>query len=119
MNACAHRSLSLGMPWGAPPPVGGRGVNKRCEEACTRGTIDQAVAIDAVKKFLAEQDLHAETRYIPPVVVASSRLTGWDQKIAIIGAGYGYSSPGETPQPIEPAGNTPKRCPRAKFSEPL
>ena len=69
------------------PAVCGRVCNKRCEEACTRGTIDQAVAIDAVKKFLAEQDLHAETRYIPPVVVASSRLTGWDQKIAIIGAG--------------------------------
>ena len=69
------------------PAVCGRICNKRCEEACTRGTIDQAVAIDAVKKFLAEQDLHAETRYIPPVVVASSRLTGWDQKIAIIGAG--------------------------------
>ena len=67
------------------PAVCGRVCNKRCEEACTRGTIDQAVAIDAVKKFLAEQDLHAETRYIPPVVVASSRLTGWDQKIAIIG----------------------------------
>ena len=69
------------------PAVCGRVCNKRCEEACTRGTIDQAVAIDAVKKFLAEQDLHAETRYIPPVVVASSRLSGWEQKIAIIGAG--------------------------------
>ena len=69
------------------PAVCGRVCNKRCEEACTRGTIDQAVAIDAVKKFLAEQDLNAETRYIPPVVVASSRLSGWEQKIAIIGAG--------------------------------
>ena len=35
------------------PAVCGRVCNKRCEEACTRGTIDQAVAIDAVKKFLA------------------------------------------------------------------
>ena len=69
------------------PAVCGRICNKRCEEACTRGTIDEAVAIDAVKKFLAEQDLNAETRYIPPVVIASSRLEQWAQKIAIIGSG--------------------------------
>ncbi len=69
------------------PAICGRVCNKRCEEACTRGTIDQAVAIDAVKKFLAEQDLNAETRYIPPVVIASNRFTKWEQKIAIIGAG--------------------------------
>ncbi len=69
------------------PAICGRVCNRRCEEACTRGTIDQAVAIDAVKKFLAEQDLKAETRYIPPVVIASNKLTEWDQKIAIIGAG--------------------------------
>ncbi len=69
------------------PAVCGRVCNKRCELACTRGTVDQAVAIDDIKKFIAEQDLHKETRYIPPVVVASSRLDGWDQKIAIIGAG--------------------------------
>ncbi len=69
------------------PAICGRVCNKRCEDACTRGSIDQAVAIDAVKKFIAQQDLKAETRYIPPVVVASSRLDHWDQKIAIIGAG--------------------------------
>ena len=69
------------------PAVCGRICNKRCEEACTRGTIDEAVAIDAVKKFLAEQDLQAETRYIPPVVIASNRLDHWAQKIAIIGSG--------------------------------
>ena len=69
------------------PAVCGRICNKRCEEACTRGTIDQAVAIDAVKKFLAEQDLNADTRYIPPVVIASNRLDHWTQKIAIIGSG--------------------------------
>ena len=69
------------------PAVCGRICNKRCEEACTRGTIDEAVAIDAVKKFLAEQDLNAETRYIPPVVIASNQKDHWDQKIAIIGSG--------------------------------
>ena len=69
------------------PAVCGRVCNKRCEEACTRGSVDEAVSIDAVKKFLAELDLKAETRYIPPVVIASNRVKTWAQKIAIIGAG--------------------------------
>ena len=68
------------------PAVCGRICNRRCEDACTRGTIDQAVAIDAVKKFIAQQDLNAESRYVPPVVQPS--LQGlWKQKIAIIGGG--------------------------------
>ena len=69
------------------PAVCGRICNKRCEDACTRGTIDEAVSIDAVKKFIAQKDLDAETRYIPPVVIASNRVKSWAQKIAIIGAG--------------------------------
>lgn len=70
------------------PAVCGRICNRCCEDACTRGTIDQAVAIDAVKKFIAEQDLHAETRYIPPVVIpASIHMDHFSQKIAIIGGG--------------------------------
>ena len=70
------------------PAVCGRICNRRCEDECTRGTIDQAVAIDAVKKFIADQDLNAETRYVPPKVIpASIHMDGFDQKIAIIGAG--------------------------------
>lgn len=70
------------------PAVCGRICNRRCEDACTRGNIDQAIAIDAVKKFIAEQDLKAETRYIPPVVIpASIHKERWDEKIAIIGGG--------------------------------
>lgn len=70
------------------PAVCGRICNRRCEDACTRGTIDQAVAIDAVKKFIAEQDLKAETRYIPPVVIpASIHMEHFPEKIAIIGGG--------------------------------
>lgn len=68
------------------PAVCGHVCNRRCEDACTRGTIDQAVAIDEVKKFIAMQDLNAETRYIPEKVVPS--LKGeFSEKIAIIGAG--------------------------------
>ena len=36
------------------PAVCGAICNRRCEDACTRGTIDQAVAIDEIKKFIAE-----------------------------------------------------------------
>ncbi len=68
------------------PAVCGRVCNKRCEEACTRGTVDQAVAIDAVKKFVADFDLRAETRYVPEKIVAST-YGHFDEKIAIIGAG--------------------------------
>ncbi len=70
------------------PAVCGRICNRRCEDACTRGTIDQAVAIDAVKKFIAEQELKAETRYVPPVVIpASIHRDHFEEKIAIIGGG--------------------------------
>ena len=68
------------------PAVCGRVCNRRCEDACTRGTIDRPIAIDEVKKFISEQDLNAETRFIPEIVVASNRGR-WKEKIAIIGGG--------------------------------
>ena len=69
------------------PAICGRVCNKRCEDACTRGMIDEAVSIDAVKKFIAQQDLNAENRYVPPVVIPSNVEKHWKQKIAIIGSG--------------------------------
>ena len=68
------------------PAVCGHVCNRRCEDACTRGTIDEAVAIDEVKRFLAERDLNAETRYIPKKTIPSLK-GGFDEKIAVIGAG--------------------------------
>ena len=68
------------------PAVCGRVCNRRCEDACTRGTVDQAVAIDGVKKFIAQRDLEAATRYIPEKVVPKL-LGDFQEKIAIIGAG--------------------------------
>ncbi len=68
------------------PAICGRICNRRCEDACTRGRIDSAVAIDEVKKFIAEQDLVAEHRYVPEVVTPT-RTGGFDDKIAVIGAG--------------------------------
>ena len=55
------------------PAVCGHVCNRRCEDACTRGTIDRAVAIDEVKKFIAHQDLIAEHRYVAPKVIPSNK----------------------------------------------
>ncbi len=69
------------------PAVCGHICNKRCEEACTRGTIDEAIAIDEVKKFIAMQDINSETRFIPKKTIPSLNDEFFDQKIAIIGGG--------------------------------
>ena len=68
------------------PAVCGRICNRRCEDACTRGTVDQAVAIDEVKRFISQQDLDAETRFVPEKVIP--KVDGeFAEKIAVIGAG--------------------------------
>lgn len=70
------------------PAVCGHVCNRRCEDACTRGTIDEAIAIDEVKKFIAMQDLNAETRYVPKKVIPSLDDNFYaDAKIAVIGGG--------------------------------
>ncbi len=68
------------------PAICGRVCNRRCEAACTRGTVDEAIAIDEVKRFLAEMDLKAETRYIPKKIVPSQKGE-FTEKVAIVGAG--------------------------------
>ena len=68
------------------PSVCGRVCNKRCEDACTRGTIDAPVSIDAVKKFVADLELKDSDRYVPEKLVQSV-YGKWDDKIAIIGGG--------------------------------
>lgn len=68
------------------PAVCGRICNRRCEDECTRGNIDNPVAIDEIKRFISEQDLNSDTRYIPKKVVPS--VKGYfDEKVAVIGAG--------------------------------
>ncbi|MBU3136791.1 FAD-dependent oxidoreductase [Clostridium gasigenes] len=67
------------------PAVCGRICNRRCESACTRGDIDEPIAIDEIKKFIAQQDLNAETRYIPSMLNTIGEP--FTNKIAIIGAG--------------------------------
>ncbi len=63
------------------PAVCGRICPRKCESACTRGDIDSPVAIDEIKKFIAEQDLNLEHRYVP------KHNHEYGNKIAVIGAG--------------------------------
>ncbi len=67
------------------PAVCGRICNKRCEAECTRGDVDEAVAIDEVKRFIADHDLHEATRYVPKLCNQIGRP--YTEKIAVIGAG--------------------------------
>lgn len=67
------------------PAVCGRICNKRCETECTRGDVDEAVAIDEVKRFIADYDMHEETRFVPKMVNQIGRP--YTEKIAVIGAG--------------------------------
>ena len=67
------------------PAVCGRICNKRCEAECTRGDVDEAVAIDEVKRFIADHDMHEETRFVPKMVNQIGRP--YTEKIAVIGAG--------------------------------
>ena len=70
------------------PAICGHICNRRCEDACTRGTIDDPVAIDEIKKFVAMRDLNKETRYVPEKIIPSLNKDFYaDTKIAIIGAG--------------------------------
>ena len=63
------------------PAVCGRICPRKCESECTRGNLDGAIAIDEIKKFIAEQDLKVDTRYVPRI------RHEYGNKIAIIGGG--------------------------------
>ena len=65
------------------PAICGRVCSRYCEQVCTRGDIDSPVAIDEVKRFIAERELKKENQYIPEFYYEK----GSGQKIAIIGAG--------------------------------
>lgn len=67
------------------PAVCGAICNKRCEDACTRGTIDEVIAIDEIKKFIAEQELKEANRFIPKCENHEGKQ--FEEKIAIIGSG--------------------------------
>ena len=64
------------------PAICGRICNRRCEDACTRGDVDEPIAIDEIKKFIAQQELDKDRRFLP-----TKRHDYSDKKIAIVGAG--------------------------------
>ena len=63
------------------PAVCGAICNRRCEDACTMGTIADPIAIDNVKKFIADRELDEACRFVPK--------KKWEEgnKLAVIGAG--------------------------------
>lgn len=63
------------------PAVCGRICPHNCEDECTRGDIDEPIAIDEIKKFIADKELDGTIRYIPP------KRYHLGNKIAVIGAG--------------------------------
>ena len=65
------------------PAVCGRICNRRCESECSRGNIDSPVAIDEIKKFIADCELDAGKRFIPKKLHDDVPA----KKFAIIGAG--------------------------------
>lgn len=67
------------------PAICGRICNHLCETECTRGSVDEAVAIDEVKRFIAERELDPATRTIPRMINQSGKP--YEEKIAIVGAG--------------------------------
>lgn len=67
------------------PAVCGAICNRRCEDACTRGTIDEPIAIDEIKKFIAAKEINEKDRYIPKTVNHEGEQ--FEEKIAIVGAG--------------------------------
>ena len=63
------------------PAICGRICPRKCETACTRGGLDEALAVDEIKKFIADQDLNAAHRYVPEMVFDRP------ERIAVVGAG--------------------------------
>lgn len=63
------------------PAVCGRICPHACESECTRGSIDEPVAIDEIKKFIADTELKAENRFIP------TKRYAYGKKIAVVGSG--------------------------------
>ncbi|HWR22261.1 MAG TPA: FAD-dependent oxidoreductase [Feifaniaceae bacterium] len=69
------------------PAVCGRICPHPCEAECTRGSIDEALAIDAIKQFIADQECNASMRFIPKIQSQYDPREKKDKKVAVIGAG--------------------------------
>jgi NADPH-dependent glutamate synthase beta subunit-like oxidoreductase len=63
------------------PAVCGRVCPHPCEEACNRGQVDEPIAIEYLKRFLADVDLASDIQYLPETKEQK------EDKVAIVGAG--------------------------------
>lgn len=63
------------------PAICGRICPRKCESACTRSGVDEPLAVDEIKKFIADQDLKAEHRFVP------EKKKQRPERIAVVGAG--------------------------------
>lgn len=63
------------------PAVCGRICPRLCESACTRADVDEPIAIDDIKKFIADQELFEQSRFVP------EKKNHFTEKMAVIGAG--------------------------------
>ncbi len=74
----AYRSIKRDNPF---PAICGRICNARCEDACSRGMVDQPIGIRSLKRYVTDSMMHKDRVTPQP----AERLH--DEKIAIIGAG--------------------------------
>lgn len=63
------------------PAVCGRICSHPCEAACTRGSVDDPLAIDAVKMFIADKERNSADRFVP------AKKEEHTEKVAVIGSG--------------------------------
>ncbi len=72
------RLIKKEMPF---PAICGRVCPHPCEGECNRGKVDEPIAIEYLKRFLADVDLSSEVRYLPEIKAQK------EDKVAIVGAG--------------------------------
>jgi NADPH-dependent glutamate synthase beta subunit-like oxidoreductase len=63
------------------PAVCGRVCHHPCETQCSRSFVDKPVAIESLKRFLADLDLFSDAPYVPKTKEKK------EKKVAVIGAG--------------------------------
>lgn len=63
------------------PAVCGRICPALCENECTRGDLDDPIAIDDIKKYIAEMELKSDSKFLPEI------KHDYNKKIAVIGSG--------------------------------
>ena len=74
----AYNSIKEDNPF---PAICGRICNAHCEDACTRGKVDEPINIRALKRFVTDA-IHAKPRQVPEPAERK-----FEERIAIIGSG--------------------------------